>query len=164
MSGGLGCRSHVGDSGEEDLGSGSELSPCGCAETNARHVDGGIDGGGGDGSELTGWGRVGVGDGKRRGVVAAKYDAEAEAEAKKGLEGHMAGVGGQRNRITCPNPIQYCSIGGRWQRLADFCCIVAEPSVLHQECGGAVYSSDSESGPLLERPDPCCAFQVSQPQ
>ena len=33
-------------------------------------------------------------------------DAEAEAEAKKGLEGHMAGVGGQRSRTTCPSPIQ----------------------------------------------------------
>jgi hypothetical protein len=35
-------------------------------------VDGGVDGGGGNGFELTGWGRVGVGDGKRRGVAAAK--------------------------------------------------------------------------------------------
>jgi hypothetical protein len=106
-----------------------------------------VDGGGGDGPELTRWGRVGVGAGKGRGVAAAKMvsrrvkpdvtrsevgadDAEAEAEAKKGLEGHIAEVGSQRSRTTCPTLIQYCSIGGRWQRLADFCCIVAEPSVL----------------------------------
>jgi len=63
--------SHVGDSVSEELGSGSELSLCGCAETNARHVDGGVDGGG-DGCELTRWGRVGVGAGKGRGVAAAK--------------------------------------------------------------------------------------------
>jgi len=30
-------------------------------------------------------------------------DAEAEAEAKKGFEGHMAGVSGQRSRTTCPS-------------------------------------------------------------
>ena len=36
-------------------------------------------------------------------------DAEAEAEAKKG---HMAAVGGQRSRTTCPSLIQYCSVGG----------------------------------------------------
>jgi hypothetical protein len=117
-------------------------------------VDGGVYGGGGDSSELTRWGRVGVGTGKGRGVTAAKMvsrrvkhfvvvdgnvtrsevgandDTEAEAEAKKGLKGHIAEVGGQRSRTTCPTLIQYCSIGGRWQRLADFCCIVTEPSVL----------------------------------
>jgi hypothetical protein len=34
-------------------------------------------------------------------------DADADAEAKKGLESHMAGVGGQRSRSTCPSLIQY---------------------------------------------------------
>jgi hypothetical protein len=53
----LRCSSHVGDSG-------SELSLCGCAETKARHVNWDVDGGGGDGSELTQWGRVSVGGGK----------------------------------------------------------------------------------------------------
>ena len=38
----------------------------------SQHVDEGVDGGGGDGSELTRWGRVGVGAGKERGVAAAK--------------------------------------------------------------------------------------------
>jgi len=82
-------------------------------------VDGDVDGGG-DGSELTRWGRVGVGDGKRRGVAGAKAVSgrvkhfvvvdsdvtrsevganDAEAEAKKGLEGHvaLAGFSGQRS-------------------------------------------------------------------
>jgi hypothetical protein len=71
-------------------------------------------------------------------------DGEAEAEAKESLEGHMARVGGQRSRTTCPSLIQYCSVGGRWQRLADFCCIVAEPSVLPSGVRRAVYLSDSE--------------------
>ncbi len=88
-------------------------------------------------------GRVGVGAGKGRGVAAAKMvsrrkpfvgvdgdvprsevgtdDAEAEAEAKKGLEGHMAGVSGQRSRTTCPSY-----------------------SGCHRECDGPVCLSDSE--------------------
>jgi hypothetical protein len=64
--------------------------------------------------------------------------------------------------------IHYCSVGGRWQRLADFCRIVAKPSVLHQEWVRGVLVGLWESGPHSERPDPCCAFQstvpVSQPQ
>jgi hypothetical protein len=65
------------------------------------------------------------GDVTRSGVGAD----DAEAEAKRGLEDHMAGVGGQRSRTTCPTLIQYCSVGGRWQRLAE-----AEPSVLRTGC------------------------------
>jgi hypothetical protein len=44
-----------GDDGSKDSGSGSEdeKSLCGCADANARRVDGGTDGGGGNGSELT---------------------------------------------------------------------------------------------------------------
>jgi hypothetical protein len=121
VSGGVAPQLHVGNSGEEDFGSGSEISPCGCAETNARHGDGGVDGGGGDGSELKGWGRVGVGDGKRRGVVAAKMVSRrvkrdvtrSEVGADAGAR-EVAGMSWEENN---------CSVGDRWQRLA-------EPSVL----------------------------------
>jgi hypothetical protein len=42
------------DSGDSGWGSGSEeTSLCGCADANARRVDGGTDGGRGNGSELT---------------------------------------------------------------------------------------------------------------
>jgi hypothetical protein len=44
----------VGDGGsEEKSGSEEERSPCRCAVAKARRIDGGTDGGGGKGSELT---------------------------------------------------------------------------------------------------------------
>jgi hypothetical protein len=84
-------------------------------------VDGGVDGGGGDGSELKGWGRIGVGDGKRRGVVAAKMVSRrvkrdvtrSEVGTDAGAR-EVAGMSWEENN---------CSVGDRWQRLA-------EPSVL----------------------------------
>jgi hypothetical protein len=76
-------------------------------------VDGGVDGGG-DGCELTRWGRVGVGAGKGRGVAAAKSVKEPFVVVDGDVTGHMAGVSGQRSRTTCPSLIQYCSVGGRW--------------------------------------------------
>ena len=51
---------------------GSELSLCGCTETNARRADEGADGSGGNGSQLTCRGLGGVDAGKGPGVEATK--------------------------------------------------------------------------------------------
>jgi len=50
----------------------SELSLCGCTETNARRADEGADDSGGNGSQLTCRGLGGVDAGKEPGVKAAK--------------------------------------------------------------------------------------------